>query len=186
MNWLGDFLKLIQLNARFLFGIWLFGVILLFLPKDIAEIFGIVELRSSYRPWIGVGALGAFAFWLVQLFSIWTASRNLNAQRGRLIRALESVSGEEWILIAYCVIQNQQSVTLSLVDRIAGSLVARGLLVRADGVGNKFSWPHTIPDFLWNHLIENRGEFLAKAPFAEDEMKARLQGLHEHIHRHNF
>jgi hypothetical protein len=186
MSFSSDWLKAIQLKPRFLFGIWLLGTLVLFLPENVAARFGIVEARIALQPWIGLGTLAAFSFWVIQLIpslSDYWLKRKFKRQ---IIRALDFMSPEEWVLLAYCLKQNQQTVTLSLVDRAAGSLTARGILDRAGGVGNQLAWPYTIPTFLWKHLLKNRERFFAAAPFPSDEIDAHLLGLHQHIHRHHF
>lgn len=186
MSFSSDWLKAIQLKPRFLFGIWFLGMLVLFLPDFVAARFGIVEARIALQPWIGLGTLAAFSFWVIQLIpSLSSYWRKLKVRR-QIIRALDFTSPEEWVLLAYCLKQNQQTVTLSLVDRAAKSLAARGILEPAGGVGNQLAWPYTIPTFLWIHLLKNRECFFATAPFPPDEIEARLLGLHQHIHRHHF
>lgn len=179
-----DWLKVIELKPRFLFAIWLVGSLVIFLPEPVAERLGTQEIRETLSPWLGLGTLAAFSFWLVQLIPLYREIRARQRYRAAAIRALDSISPEEWVLVAYCLKQNQQTITLSMIDREACSLEARGLLQRADGIGNRLSWPYTIPTFLWEHLLTNRGQFMGKAPFPRAEVEARLLGLHQHIHRY--
>ena len=180
-----DWLKAIQLQPRFLFGLWLLGSLIMFLPASFAQTLGITEVRISFRPWIGLGTLTAFAFWLVQLIPEFRRYQQGKDYRRQVIDALESISPEEWILLGYCLQENQQTITLSLIDRTAVSLVARGILVQASGVGNNTAWPYTIPDFLWKHLREKRDDFFKRAPFPHDVVVSHFQGLHDHIHRYD-
>src|SRR3989338_1531143 len=62
-----DWLKVIQLSPRFLFGLWFLGVLILFLPPTLSDNLGISEIRKDYKGWIGIATLAAFAFWVVQL-----------------------------------------------------------------------------------------------------------------------
>jgi hypothetical protein len=181
-----DWLKVMQLKPRFLFGILLLGILILFMPLGLANTLGIGDIRNSLRPWIGLGTLSAFSFWLIQLIPKYQYFRRSRRYRAEMIRSLKSISPEEWILLAYCLERNQQTITLSIVDRYAGSLVARGILERAGGIGNQLAWPYTIPTYLWAHLLTNREQFLANAPFPESEVESRLRGLHQHICRHDF
>lgn len=181
-----DWLKAIQLKPRFLFGIWLLGMLVIFLPDSLAMSFGIVEARIALQPWIGLGTLAAFSFWVIQLIPSLSSYWRKRKFKRQIIRALDFTSPEEWVLLAYCLRQNQQTITLSLVDRAAGSLTARGILEPAGGVGNQLAWPYTIPTFLWKHLLKNRERFLATAPFPPDEVRVRLLDLHERIHQHDF
>jgi len=180
-----DWLKIIQLKPRFLFGIWFFGALLLGLPQGLAEIFSLSEIRNSFRPWLGLLTLLSFSFWLVQLIptgSSYLARRRL---RKTLIRYLEFLSPEEWILLAYCLKNNQQTITLSIVDRVAGSLVARGILERAAGVGNQMSWPYTIHNIVWDYLLLKRAEFMSKAPWSQQDIESSWHDLDHHIRRYD-
>jgi hypothetical protein len=186
MNLSLDWLRAIQLKPRFLFGIWILGMLVLFLPENLATSFGIVKAKIDLHPWLGLGTLAAFSFWLVQLIPAFQSFRSRRRYRMEMIRSLKSISPEEWILLAYCIERKQQRITLTIVNRVAGSLVSRGILKRAEGGGNIVAWPYTIPNFLWEHLLANREMFLGNAPFPEAEVVARLQNLHHQIHRHDF
>lgn len=187
MTSLSDWLKAIQLKPRFLFGLWLLGSLILFLPIEILDPLGISSSRATLQPWLGFGTLAAFAFWIVQLIPIAQSARALRRQREEMIRSLDSLSPEEWVLLAYCLEQNQQTVALSVADIHGGTLAARGLLIRQGGTGNITAWPHTIPGFIWEHLRANKAVFLASHPFGStDEAEARIMGLHHHIMRHRF
>lgn len=150
-----DWLKVIQLKARFLFGIWLIGAFILFLPDRFADEFGIKTIRENYRGWIGIGTLAAFAFWLVQLIPSFQNRRAIKKIREEIIQSVNSLSPEEQLLLAFCLWRNQQTITLEITHRAAGALVAKGMLIRADGIGDTLAWPFTVPDFLWNHLRLN-------------------------------
>jgi hypothetical protein len=181
-----DWLKVIQLQPRFLFGFWFLGGLILFLPIGIAETLGIQEARIGLRSWIGFGTLAAFAFWLVQLYPEYQKYRAARMYRKQVIRALSALCPEEWVMLGYCLDQNQQTITPSIADSVAGALLARGLLERPTGVGTLLAWPHTIPDFVWDYLKAHRDDFLRNPPFPQEQINARFNGLHKHLHRHDF
>src|ERR1700676_1644054 len=96
-----DWLKVIQLQPRFLFGLWLLGVLLLFLPTHAATFLGIASIRDHYRPWIGVGTLGAFAFCLVQLVPAIARTRSGRKYRAAVLKNLDGLTREERFELAY-------------------------------------------------------------------------------------
>jgi len=179
-----DWLKLIQLKPRFLFGIWFFGALLLFLPDRIAVGFGIVELRGTLRGLIGLLTLLAFTFWFVQLLPLWHTRRIVKRARAQAFRSLQSLSAEEWLLVAYCLNRQQQTITLELTHAAAGALKAKGIFVMAGGVGNSLAWPFTVPDFLWDYLRANP-HVIFNDP-NDPQLQARFEGIEHHIHRHDF
>jgi hypothetical protein len=181
-----DLLKVIQLKPRFLFGIWFLGSLVLLLPIRIIEVLGLGDIRGALSPWLGLVTLSAFSFWLVQLIPEYQKLRARRRMREEMTRSLEFISPEEWILLAYCLKNNQQTITLSIVDRVAGSLAARGILVRAAGVWNQLAWPFTLHKIIWEHLLLNREEFMAKAPFPHADIESGFQNLDQHICRYDY
>lgn len=155
-----DWLKLIQLKPRFLFGIWLVGVLVLFIPETVAGKFGIDVLRNNYRAWIGLATLAAFAFWVVQLIPGFQQRRLAKLRKKEVLKSLDSLSSEEWFLLAYCLHRGQQTICLKMGDKAATALCQKGLLVCGTGVGDPLGWPFTIPMFVWEHLLVNRSRYL--------------------------
>ncbi|HEU6449655.1 MAG TPA: super-infection exclusion protein B [Verrucomicrobiae bacterium] len=178
-----DWLKVIQLKPRFLFGLWLLGAIILLSPNGIAENFGIKNIRESFRGWIGIGTLAAFAFWCVQLIPLYQTKRNNKKRRQKIIQALNSLSGEERVLLAYCVCRNQQTINLEITHRAASALVAKSMLVMASGIGNQLAWPFSIPDFLWEHLRDNPDAVLQGIAHDDPQLEAHFYQIDRHIRR---
>ena len=185
MNPWPDWLKVIQLKPRFLFGIWLIGALILFLPQKAAEGFGFLNIREHYRGWIGIGTISAFAFWCIQLIPLFSNYRSTTKYKTGVTQSLSSLSQEEWFLVAYCLNRNQQTITLELTHRAARALVAKGIFIAADGVGNSLSWPYTIPNFLWNHIKANGHLIFNKLSPADDQLQNAFAQLERTIRRHD-
>lgn len=181
-----DLLKVIQLKPRFLFGMWILGALILFMPIGIAETLGIGDIRESIRPYLGLGTLAAFSFWLVQLIPHYRTLRARQRYRANLLRTLDSISPEAWTLLAYCLEMNQQTITLEITDRTANALRAQGILRRAGGAASILAWPYTIHADVWEHLLRNRKEFMQNSPFTLPEVECRFRNLHHHITRNDF
>lgn len=153
MSWVPDWIKAIQLKPRFLFGIFAFGLLLLILPKSAADLFGIDDLRTQYRPYIGLATIAAFCFWLVQLWPIYQAWRNRQRNEAEILANIETLTEAEWRILRHCLSRNQRTVMLNIIDHPEGlSLTQKGILIRGGGAGNWTAWPHTIRDIAWEHL----------------------------------
>jgi len=180
-----DLLKAIQLKPRFLFGLWLVGMILLFFPDGWATKFGFRGIIQNYRGWIGLGTIVVFAFWLVQLVPSFLQARAVKRYRQNVIKSLSALSNDEWLLLAFCVIRNQRTLTLEITHGAANALEAKRLLNKASGVGNKMAWPYTIPDFVWEYLSRNPRILF---PYNEHELpqvQAQFAQLEAYMCRHD-
>ncbi len=185
MSWLSDSLKVIQLKPRFLCGIWLIGMLVLFFPNGLATMFGFREIREHFRGWIGLGTIVAFAFWLVQLVPSWQQARAIKKYRRRIIETLTSLSADEWLLLAFCVHRNQRTLTLEVTHRAVNALKAKGLIVMASGVGNNLAWAYTIPDFVWEHLNKNLNILFPNNEQEMPEIQAGFDELDGHMRRYD-
>jgi hypothetical protein len=178
-----DWLKVIQLKPRFLFGLWLLGALILFLPGGIADQLGVTEIRKNFRGWIGLGTLAAFAFWWVQLIPRFQAKRGAKHFRERAFRSLASLSAEEWLLVAYCLNRGQQTITLEIGHRAAGALTAKGIFVMASGANNSLAWPYTMPSFLWDELRKNPQIIFNGIDSNDARLEAKFAEIERHIRR---
>jgi hypothetical protein len=178
-----DWLKVIQLKPRFLFGIWLIGALILFSSNGFADELGIKTIRENYRGWIGIGTLAAFAFWLVQLIPEYRAARNVKRMRDETIHSISSLASEERLLLALCLNRNQQTITLEITHRAAGALVAKNMLIMASGVGNQLAWPFTIPDFLWHYIRAKPQSIYAGMDPNDFELQAAFRRIESHVRR---
>jgi len=181
-----DWLKAIQLNPRFLFGAFLLTAFLLFAPADFLSKFGLTIQESNWQPIIGLLCIGSFVFWLVQMvpvFDRWSQEKKFKKQ---IFDRLNSLSWDEWTILWYCLDKNQQTVGLSAADKLATSLVSKGILYLPPGNYSILAYPYSVPDFLWKYLRKNKDSIFSEIPLPEDELYARILGLEQHIHRHDF
>lgn len=185
MPFFSDLLKAIQLKPRFLFGLWLVGMFLLSFPDRLATKFGVREIRNSGRGLIGLVTIGAFAFWLVQLIPVWRQAIANRRSKRQVIESLDSLSSDEWFVLAYCIDRNQRTVTLEIDHRAAGALLAKGLLRIPAGMCNILAVPYTIPSYLWKHLQEHRSQLLPDDELQQPKVQDRFNELDRHIHRYD-
>lgn len=170
-----DWLKAIQLKPRYLFGIFIFGFLLLWLPDEQANLFGIKFFREEFRGWVGAGTLGAFCFWMVALIPQINKKWEIKKEKTSVLNSLKSLNREEHQIISYCLRRGQRSVNLDLIwQPWHSSLSQKGLLSQAAGYGDQQNWSFTIPDFVWNYLQKNREEYLAKFDHPDELPRNRM------------
>jgi len=181
-----DFLKTIQLKPRFLFGLWLVGMLLLFFPDGWATKFGFRSIVEHYRGWMGLGTITAFAFWLVQLVPSWRKARAVKRCRQRAIESLAALSSDELLLLGFCLNRNQRTLTLEVTHRAANALKAKGLLEMASGSGNIAAWSYTVPDFVWDHLCRNPRVLFPNNEHELPQVQAQFDELDRQMRRHDL
>ena len=149
-------LKAIRLPPRYLFGILVFVLLVLFFPDDMAKAFGIHEIREEYRGWIGSGAIGSFVFWLVQLWPKASQFVDIWRRRRYTIALLASLPPREREFLKECLDRNETTVYVRFNHPVALSFRSKGIFFAARGTGSMIEWPHSIPPYVWKHLQDNQ------------------------------
>ncbi len=190
MNLIESFFKLIQLPARYSFGLASLGYFILFAPVKIAQQMGIEVLRESYRTEIGLFSMIMTTLWIIQMVrwinltvNTWLLRRRLKDQ---LISELDSLSPESWLVVAYCLTKNERSVNFDITDPLIGPLRAVGILEMTSGVHDQTHWPFRIPLAFWKYLQKNKEQFFANSPYPKKELNQRLRELHQRITRYDW
>ena len=172
MAWIAELQKLIHLKARYIFGAWAFGALLIFLPPAIIQQMH-VEIPEVVKPWLGFGTLAAFVLWLVQVFllgwELFGSWRMTKKAKARALRQFDSLSQGERDIFLICLSNNQRTLNRAITDSEMQSLITKGLMARASGVGNMMSWSFTIPQHIWEYVKENE-EKLFPEIFDENAM----------------
>lgn len=158
MAWVTEIHKLVQLKARYFFGLWVFGTLLIFLPEPIKQQMR-VEIPEMAKPWLGFSTLAAFVLWIVQIILLlagfirdWIRGRKVRAE---ILSQLETLSQGERDIFLICLLSNQRTIRRQITDSDVHSLTAKRLISRAGGMGSALSWPHTIPRFVWEYIKAN-------------------------------
>ena len=161
-EWL-KFIDVAKLPLRWWAIIAVFTFVLLFVPEEYSEIFGIGALRTELRPYLGIIALLSLAILLVngclKIWNIYDSRRKtaekqekLEKQKQKIIESLDKLSIYEASILMVCHQQNCQTINLRVDDAYARSLVDKGLIKRIGGYGDMYEWPHTVNDFIWDHI----------------------------------
>lgn|GEM_PF-3837677 len=159
LSW-SDFMKILELKARYFFGAWVFGALLIFLPADIKQQMAIAT-PEVVRPWLGFSTLAAFVFWLVlavlrttTFFFRWSNERKA---RTEILSYFETLSQGERDIFIQCLSLNKRTINRNINDGSTNSMKQKRLLVMASQ-GSVLSMPHTIPKFIWDHIKKNEVE----------------------------
>ena len=150
-SWVGDWVKSVRVKARYLFGVWLLGVLVLGLPEAATSFLGLYTFRTSYRGYVGFAVLLAFVFWLIALypwFEAWRGGR-------RVLQNLNHLSTEEKEIFAICLLNGQRTIYRAVGNPGAMALCNKGLLRQAGGALDGLKMPFTVPAFVWKHLQED-------------------------------
>lgn len=185
MSWF-EWLKIFQLKPRFLFGVCALGLIILFSPDFVLQIFGIKLFHDSFRGLIGLITLIALVFWIIQLIPSFSSWRRTNKARARILESLDSLSIEERLLLMYCLHRNQQTISLEVIHRDATALTSKGIFVMASGVNDQLAWPFNVPNWLWKEIKANPALVFKGLDPASAAIQNRFQQLTNHIRRHDF
>lgn len=166
-----DYIKVFELKPRYLFTLWFLGAVVLLMPSGLADRFGFSTILNPYRGWIGLGTMAVFTLWLVQLWSsvIWPRYQSkkqtreaqvaLSKSKDDILASSDTLSRGELLLLAFALADNQQTLLLNYSDPFALALCNKGLLEMASS-GHSWSFPFTIPNFVWEHLQQHKVNIL--------------------------
>ena len=91
----------------------------------------------------------------------------INAKKQRAIERISHLSKDELHYLADCLRENSQSFTTYVHSPPASTLMSKGLIYTPGGTHHQDYYPFVINDFVWQHLLENRDQVIAK----DDENK---------------
>jgi hypothetical protein len=154
INWL----KALEIKPRYFIGVFVVGCLLLFLPENIADLFGIEQLRSTYRGWIGGGTIAALVFAIVQTIPIIinkvTVRMSIKRTKKTVIEKLLALQDNEWIVIAYCLSQKHPLIRLKNDEQFVERLREKHFLESVETPHYTNMWKYRIPHLLWQAAQE--------------------------------
>jgi hypothetical protein len=151
-------LALIKVVAVYTSPLAIFSGLLLFLPESILEYFGLISIRTEYRPIIASIFLLTVSFLLTHLLSIiWRAIKNklLVRQHTQLTYSyLKKLTPEEKLVLRKYIEEETESQFLPIQHGITQGLVKKGILYRASQVGTLFGagFAYNIQPFVKDYL----------------------------------
>lgn len=161
--------KLVETSAKYAWGLFVVCVFILFCPEKIATQIGILDIRSQYLGYWWVLLVFSLSICIGLWFSNflnWLSARrkrieqNKQAEKGRraIIDKLNSLNDLEHRWIAYCLLKNVRTLHATQINPTANSLLSKRIV--SCGPGAVTSLPFTIVDFVWEHLLIFKEEFL--------------------------
>ena len=137
-------------------------------------------IRQNWGGWLYLG-LVVFGFLALARFAQWVAGTVRSAIRQRregidreaeleneqqqqeehretVLGHLDTLSSEERDVLKYLVENNQRTAVGSMVSGALHTLYTKGLLEVAPGILTPLQASHTVPDFVWDALIERSDE----------------------------
>jgi len=177
-NWINAF----KLPTKVLTGLFIASVILLIFDKaKILElsIFGAIAKPATILLCVVSGALSLTSIisFFIEQFG---ASRKrtllqqrrdlrkaeeeaeINAQKQRVLERIPHLSKDELRYLADCLRENSQSFTTYVHSPPASTLMTKGLIYTPGGTHHQDYYPFVVNDFVWEHLLENREQIIAK------------------------
>jgi len=128
----------------------------LFSPDPFADQAGLLDLRQEYASVLGavfIVSLALLGLAVAQRAWGWLA-RLWDARRARLelLRTLEETTPRERAVLGYCLLMEQQSITLPFGTATAELMQLRGLLLPSLGPCSALDVPYHVPIAVWSQV----------------------------------
>jgi hypothetical protein len=161
--------KIVETSAKYAWGLLVVCIFVLFCPEKFSSQIGILEIRSQYLGYWWVLLVFSFSICIGLLMARcgqWLSARKERNEKKQRIEQgeqavldrLYSLNDSEQRWISYCLLKNVQTLHASQINPTANSLLSKRIVIR--GSGAITSLPFTIADFVWDHLLVFREEFL--------------------------
>ena len=165
--------KTLDALAKYSWGIVAVCIFVLFLPDVQARQIGIIEIRSTYQGYWWICLVFSSVIWLGSIYSKFSAAiattygkskahkaqlAKVEEKKQTIINRLYSLNESEQKWIAYCLINNVQTLHATQINPTANSLFNKDIVT--GGSGNRMSLPFTLIDFVWEHMLTNSDNLL--------------------------
>jgi len=162
-----DFSKIvdwIKLSPRHYFAVLLASGSLLFLPDNALGVLGLVQLRATYRGWIGSLFVLSAALLLSHPLAAWGGRIGAWLSEKEFVRVsrkrlLQLTPVEKKILRGF-VAENTRTQTLNFMDGVVSGLESAHIIYRASNAGTMDgSFAYNMQPWAWEQL-KNKPELL--------------------------
>ncbi|MFT3986183.1 super-infection exclusion protein B [Aestuariivirga sp.] len=164
---MGDWLKFLEMKYNVVAGVFLACLIALFFlsPSEFRAqpgwVHPAIELLAVLSG--SLTAMNIFKFG-ADKSKTWLQNRSLDQKKQLALQStfayLETLSEEEYTILACLVTRNQQSFNAKLVEPKIQTLLQKRLLIRANGAANFFNVAYMVPDAVWAELKRRSEEFV--------------------------
>ncbi len=86
----------------------------------------------------------------------------INERKQKVLARIPHLSKDEHRYLADCLRENSQTFTTYVHSPAASTLGSKGLIYTPGGTHQQDYYPFVVNDFVWNHLIENKDQIIAK------------------------
>jgi hypothetical protein len=184
-------LDALKLPDKVIAGLFLFT--LLVLGFDYFALVNLADLTALARPIVIIAAalfgclsfaaLGALVYGVVmqrRKRTLLSQRRHMRQQEAeaaqekyeaQVLARLDFLASEELRYVANALRKNEQSFTAWVHSPHVSNLVAKGMVSSPGGPHHQDHYPFYFVDFVWNHLVRHREQFIAK----DDEHKRRKE-----------
>lgn len=120
---------------------------------------------------VTVGIVSFFIFlsrlWesITKQISKWIAKRK---REKATIEHFDTLNEKEKAYLGTLLRDNTRSFNTHAVEGTAHSLMAKGIIYRAEGMGDIIEWPYLVPKFVWDELQKRKDEFIEFAPSTQE------------------
>lgn len=143
-------------DSKFIFGLFLFCLILILLPDSFLITLGLQKTVNQYRGYLGLACILTFIFGIFAIYPLIQKCINSRRKRKKILKRIDSLSREEQEILNECIKKNQQTIVRPAADSAAISLVEKGILLPAH-TGHIMAQSFIIRDFVWEHLKSLKG-----------------------------
>jgi len=153
----GKIVDWIKLSPRHYFAVLLASGALLFLPDGALGVLGLVQLRTTYRGWIGaVFILSAalllshpLAAWGGRIRAWWSKKEFVRVSRKRLLQLTPVEKG----ILRKFIAENTRTQTLNFMDGVVTGLESAHIVYRASNVGTADGdFAYNLQPWAWEQL----------------------------------
>lgn len=163
---LKDFvLGVLDKGAGILIGIALTCGALLLVPDYWPNNKGLAVLAKTYQTELSVGLIAGLIlgccmqkFWSTALSVVLDAVTGPFIRRKfkkALLRSIQTLSREEWLVLAHCVNKNVTSVCLPAVTPISQALMGKGFIAPSTSSGDMLRFSYEIRPIAWDILTQH-------------------------------
>lgn len=151
--------------------LWWTNTIIILLPKQVSDFLGLTGFRDEFMQYMSIFfifGLVSFVLEKVQKAREGFAAKQkekvekdlLEERKTDIVRSITTLPQEELVILVYAFYYSKKTIYPPIHDPRISSLRSKGLLTTSTTMGNPASWPHHVPEFVWDYLEGNKDKFL--------------------------
>lgn len=157
-----DYMKLIEalrLPTKTFGALAVASGAVLFPSRSLLTVFGLVQFREDFRPYIGATFVLSVSFLAIALVSAVWIGLEKRVRHYRLIKAgekrLRNLNRQERAILGYYIARQTRSQSLDMKSGAVNALVKEGIIMRGSSLGTIYGFDYIIQPWAWEYLNEN-------------------------------